>query len=945
MNILSKVTWKSLTKNKTRTGVTVLAVVLATATLTAVLTLGISLQNYLVRDTVYRTGDYYTMFYYATDAQKQDLLRNEKAASVADYQALGFFIPEGTPSNWSSFILAAGNKAFFETMPVHLVEGRLPKNSHEIVIPDCRQETLEYFGYSATVGSEITLELSTIFDDSQGLGSYHNAMADYPAPIPERTVTKTYTIVGIVHENPFSQDDGAVSPNLSTLLTAADGSQGDPIWHWLYVKTNNVRDVRSAFTDTAYGLYRESNSALLALYGMSSYGQNYTTWIFSACAALIVIILAASVCPIYTAFSISVSERTKQFGLLSSVGATKKQLRKSVLFEALFVCAAGIPLGLLLGFGGIAIAIRGLERYIANLFLHTAEHTAVYAVASPLVILAAAGVSSGMVFLSAWVPAKRAARVTPITAIHQDRDYQVRGKDAKLGRLSWKIWGFPGTMARKYYRVSRKKYRATVISLAISVALFLSATALSTQLHNVVNAIVPAENFDIVFRGSPEEMEAVRKLDSTSRSAYQDSWIYYSLWNEASLSPEFWEAKAAISRHFPDSYYAPDATHLYVQYLEDEVLRAYLIDACLDPAPYFAETDPAALVCETVYRTPYYPIGDAWTYDTFQIYPICENAQPAFLLSNVEYGALEQALPMEAGTGYWNSEFLLYEDVPLVKVWPMMELPGEEAGTLIMEPKEDQALYFEMVRDTDPQNTPVIHFYPYDINAKIRSEMPAVTTEDMTPRFHFGRRINLLPYGIAKPESMITVVLPLSKAPKADIYSPGLMLSTSNHRETKAYLDAIPDSEYIDYIEAEESGRSMVLLIDTFSYSFLILVSLICGAGVFNTVSTNLTLRRRDFGTLLSLGMKEKELRRMVASECVQYGMRSLLWGTSIGLAAGFGLSFAIPNSCSAAFPVPWLSITVAILAVFLIVFASMAYSLSKLRKESPMEAIRHENL
>lgn len=933
MNILSKVTWKALTKNKTRTGVTILAVVLATAMLTAVLTLGGSIRDYLVRDTVYRTGDYYTMFYYATDEQKQELLRNETISSVADYQALGFFMPEGTPSNWSSFLLAAGDETFFETMPVHLVEGRLPETSSELVIPDGRQDALEYFGYPTAVGSEITLELSTIYDDSQGLGTYQSAIADFP--IPQRTFEKTYTIVGVVRENPFGQDGGEISPNLSTLLTFADGNQGTPIWHQLYVKTHRIRDV---LPGTAYGLYAVSNRSLLALYGMDPHGQNFTLWIGAACTALIAIILVASACPIRTAFSISVSERTKEFGLLSSIGATKKQIRKSVLFEALFVCAAGIPLGLLLGFGIIATAIRGLERYIANLFLHTAGHAAIYAIASPIAFLVAVAVSAGMVFLSAWVPAKRAAKVTPIAAIRQEDDYRVRPKDVK--KFSWKLWGFPGAMARKYYRVSRNKYRATVLSLAISTALFLAAATLSTQLHSAISNAIPTENFDMVFRGTPEDMEDIRTLSSVSRCAYRDSWIYYPLWDADSLSPEFLEAKTTIQNHFPQGYYTPDDSFLCIQYLEDAVLREYLTQEGIDPAPYFDEANPAALVCESVYTTPYYQVGDEWIHDVFRIYPVSENGEPPFLLSNQEYGALEQALPTEDGLGYWDSEFLLDGSTPLVKVWPVMEAPGEESGTISLLPKEEQALYFELVKDTGAP--PVVRFYSYDPDAKTRAEAPTATAGISTPRFHFGQRINRLPYGIEQPGSMINLILPLSKAPKMEANMPCLTLNTSNHRATKAYLDALPDGSYTDYIAEEESSRSMVLLIDAFSYGFLALISLICAAGTFNTVSTNITLRRRDFGTLLSLGMKKKELRQMVARECVQYGLRALLWGVPTGLAAGFGISLAMG---AAILPIPWLGLAVVTLATFLIVFISMLYSLFKLHGQSPMESIRQENL
>lgn len=70
---------------------------------------------------------------------------------------------------------------------------------------------------------------------------------------------------------------------------------------------------------------------------------------------LIAIIMFGSIALIGNSFSISVNERKRQYGLLSSIGATRKQLRRNVLYEASVLSAIGIPIGVLAGIGGMSV--------------------------------------------------------------------------------------------------------------------------------------------------------------------------------------------------------------------------------------------------------------------------------------------------------------------------------------------------------------------------------------------------------------------------------------------------------------------------------------------------------------------------------------------------------------------------------------------------------------
>ena len=213
-----------------------------------------------------------------------------------------------------------------------------------------------------------------------------------------------------------------------------------------------------------------------------------------------------SVSLIYNAFSISVSERTKQFGLLTSVGATAKQLRKMVLFEALAVSAVGIPLGILVGIGGIGITLL----LIGDKFSSTirADIPTRLCVSWQAVVIAAV-IALVTVLDSAWIPSKRATRVSAVAAIRQHMDIKSDGKSGKTPELAYKLFGLPGVIAGKYYKRSRKKYRATVVSLFMSIVLFVSAAAFTDYLTESAAGGLAVDSFDLVYGTDTDGSDAM----------------------------------------------------------------------------------------------------------------------------------------------------------------------------------------------------------------------------------------------------------------------------------------------------------------------------------------------------------------------------------------------------------------------------------------------------
>ena len=205
----------------------------------------------------------------------------------------------------------------------------------------------------------------------------------------------------------------------------------------------------------------DTNTDLLMLSGAAQF-ESYYRMLYGLAAVIILLIMFGSVSLIYNAFSIAVSERTKQFGLLASIGATRKQIRHMVFFEAVVVALIGIPLGILAGVGGIGVTLLFIGNKFANIF---GSAVTMRLCVSPAAVVTACAVAFLTVLISAWIPSRRAMRVSAIEAIRQAADIQIKPGAVRSSKLAYRIFGLPGMLASKYYRRSRKKYRATVVKI------------------------------------------------------------------------------------------------------------------------------------------------------------------------------------------------------------------------------------------------------------------------------------------------------------------------------------------------------------------------------------------------------------------------------------------------------------------------------------------------
>lgn len=515
MNIMNKVTLQSMKKNRTRTIVTIVGIILSVSMVTAVTTIVTSLQNYLYESAVYENGNWHVMFQNMTFEKREEAAQDERVGSSAYTQYLGYAQMEASKNDFKPYLyVIGGNEETFDTLPIHLTEGRLPQNDTEIILPSHLDSD---GGVRYKLNDVLLLPLGDrisegykLFQNNPITGEYDdsgNIIITNDETLETNTL-KQFTVVGFYERPSF---ENYTAPGY-TAVTFSDLSDSSAVYDGYYT----MKNPQDAIDFSNYYFYEEeyggsTNNEVLMYQGVSQY-ETYSNSLYGMITVLIVIIMMGSIALIYNAFSISVSERTVQFGLLSSIGATKKQIRKSVRFEALVLGLIGIPLGILAGIGGIGVTFFLLGDKLKTFTTSVVGGNSVqfHMSVSWVGIAAAVVIACVTLTISVIKPAFRASRITAIEAIRSSKDIadkKADRKNHKTSKITYKIFGLPGVLAKKYYTRSSKKYRATIISLFMSIVLFVSASSFIMYLTSSVNNVYYRADCDITAGISADNME------------------------------------------------------------------------------------------------------------------------------------------------------------------------------------------------------------------------------------------------------------------------------------------------------------------------------------------------------------------------------------------------------------------------------------------------------
>lgn len=832
MNIFHKVALQSLKKNRTRTFVTITGVALSAALFTAVATFGVSLIQYLIQNSISKSGDWHVQFADVDARFIQERAGDGDVIDTVSYENIGYALLDGAKSPEKPYLFLAGfTDSAYDKLPVSLISGRMPENPEEILIPN-------HIAIKADVRIPVGQPLHLTVGSREKDGKTLSQLDAYSQGEKlTGAAEKTYTVVGTYERAGFEGHD---APGYTAITKSNDAHR-----YSLFVTLDNPRKANAYTKSFANGPAYALNENVLRFYGVSD-NRIFNAALFSVGGVVTAIVLISSVFLIYNSFHISLNERTHQFGILMSVGATAKQLRSSVLFEGTCIGLLGIPLGVAAGIGGTALILPLVARNFATISVSDIPLSLSISVPA---LAAAAAISLMTIFISAYIPARKAAATPVMECIRQTNEIKTQAKDMRTSRLSRRIYGLEGILALKNFRRNKRRYRSVVLSLTLSVALFVSGNAFGGTLKAMAKKMTVEVDGDISFytqEMSQNELLSLygklQKTEGVKQSTWQTNAIYSCVADD--LPADF------ISGNQTEPLQAP----FYAQFIEDDIYYPFIESLGFAQEEYSGKNGKTlSLVMDTSEHKTFF-----------------ENQPITFTLLSAD------------------------------------GVPAKEVSTT------------------------TVNNYPLDM-------LPF----DSTPRF------------------LILMVAPWST--KADFdgletsTKSGLTFWTDAPSQTLARLqDAITkagvtcDYTLVNLSSAVDLFRSLTFVIDVFTYAFVAMISLIAVANVFNTISTNIRMRRRELAMLRSMGMSPQRFNRMMRFECIFYGLRTLLFGIPLASA----LSWLLYKAMIIAEPIddfpyrfPLKSTAISVLGVFAIVFLTMLYAAGKIRKENIIDALKNDQI
>lgn len=873
MNILNKLTSNYLKLNKKRTIVTIIGIILSGAMITAVATLAVSFRSFMLDVEISQDGAWEAIFKDVKTGDIGEIVHDKRFTNVMLMAPVG--MAKNPYSDDPFLYIKAYSKEALENMKIRLIEGSLPENENEIVLSNTFFDEKEN---EPKIGDTITLDIGKRMSDGYEL--IGSAEEENETFVKEET--KSYVVCGKIKRPDFETSTDHYTSGV-TLLNETKPITKEKVdigviskdVKKLYDDTEEIADELGLYTKNAIG--GKTYQIKYNTYVLTYKGVNRTTgfqgMLYSVCGILIVVIMVGSILVIYNSFAISVSERKKQFGMLSSVGATKKQIQKSVLYEGMVLGGIGIPIGILSGIGGIGITLKIVNELLKPMMTEGNINFNLHLVVSWQSIVIAAILIAVTIYLSVMIPAKRASKISPIEAIRGNDDIKIKAKKLKTRKWIRKLFGIEGELALKNLKRSKKKYRTTVISLMISIILFISVSGFVGYMYNGFDSLYKSVDYDYsiyVYGAQDEAQKQVKK----------------------ELKDRIEQSKNIDKLSIVESIYA--YTQLTEDRLDSNMQKA--IKEKEQVKQYFYEEDGK------------YRIGA-------NVITLNEKQMKDYL-KQLGITKLE------------DNQVILINYVDLL-------MSAKIEGNLTnLKEKENITLKAE-------------------IREKQNSKDDEVKYKEVTKDFEIVKVTDKMPFGVSNIGNPTLIVVTTNKGIENlsnDIYT-HMYFTAKDEGALEEELKEIEKantnlSMYIENVKQEiQSQRNLKLIINIFLYGFIALISAIGIANIFNTISTNINLRKREFAMLKSIGMTEKGFKKMLDLECIFYGTKALLLGLPIGILVCYLINQGFGNLVEFAFSLPWVSIIISIVSVYLVVFITMLYSSGKMKKENIIDTLRDENI
>lgn len=872
MNLLNKLTITNLKLNKKRIIVTIIGIILATALITAVAGMVTSFRQTLINWTIKTDGNYHYSF---KNVPSEELKYIENNRSIENYyltQGIGYAKLNESKNEYKPYLYVMSyNNGALKNAPIDLVEGRLPQNENELVISE---HIITNGKVNYKIGQKISLEMGERLSENSKLDQqnpYNKDEEEFNFKF-----NKTYEIVGIMQRQKNNVEPYS-APGYTVITYLDDSNIKENTNIYVLLNKNKLKDRYKVFADilnipedlaeknvkgtitiekfdklNETAKYKfEINKDLLRFQALE-FGDSILSTLYALSIIIISIIIVTSVFCIRNSFAISITEKMKQYGMLASVGATSKQIKKNVFYEALILSVIAIPIGVLCGMLAVCIVLKVISAILAEslngmIFVYSIPWAAI----GISVILAMI-----TIFLSARKSAKRAAKVSPIEAIRSNEDIKVKSKKLRSPKIIKKIFGVGGDIAYKNLKRNKKKYRTTVISIVVSVAIFIPTSTFINYAFKTSSMYYQygEARYNLVVRVQKQNQvdnESINKIIEL------DGIKEYSIQRSVIASVDIKDVKySSMGREYIGKFEeegGSTTTNFSIYSVDKEEYNRYISKLGLK---YDDVKDKAIL------------INSAITY--------VENDKGKYI----------------------NTKFEPYE----YKVGDIIKVK------LVGDGIEDKNTQIEIAKTTDK--------VPMGFEGRTSNGYLIVSNE------WIEQNSNYLLNGIE------------------------LYINCNNSDVLEENIRKIDKNLNITNIDSYiREQKAMWIVIAIFLYGFITVISLIGVTNIFNTITTNMNLRSKEFANLKSIGMTTKEFNRMIRLESIFYGTKSLLIGIPIGTLLSYLMFKAFGESVDFGFIFPVSGVSISIIAVFVLIISIMKYSLNKINKQNIIETIRKDNI
>lgn len=932
MNLMKTLTLKNLKLNRKRTIVTIVGIILATALLSALVTLVSSFQYSMIEYQKQKGGDFHVKFSNVKMSELSEFKNNRNIESTFETMGMGFAKLDGCKNEDKPYAyVMATDEAGFERGCFKLIEGRMAKNEDEIVIP----RHLKTNGrIDIKVGDEITLDVGKRYDSNTEGVIWENSAYEHEAETLTDIVTKHYKVVGIMERPGYGMEDysaaGYTFVTYSDELAAIDNgtkSEADTtltvysrytqkalrnkdavtadiigVDEKLFAKANNSSVEMTAEESDRF--LKEMENAKYDIY-MNGFLISYECVfpidgtfkaLFTVATVVALIIILTSVYCIKNSFNISITEKIRQYGMLASVGATRRQIKSSVKTEAAMLGVVGIPVGTMSGILASLILVKVVNALSAGwLNFALSFHTSL-----PALILAVI-LSIATIYFSATGSARRAAKVTPLEAIRNTKEIKIKSAKLKTPAIIGRIWGIGGVISYKNIKRNKKKYRTTVTSIVICSVTFIVISYFMSMAFSVVGMSYASVDYNIGINMSCKKDLDIEKLSEllSGIEGAEDYLVgagYYFDVDKPEYTKEYGEYCGQLYDDSEDV-----SQEFLITVLNDKSYDKYASDAGIKNA------DTGAILVNK---------------GTFDVY---NEKSSKYVKEEMELYKYKAGDTIRCG-------YNVYEDA----VDDDNAVEGDtESSTEDNSGYVDEETINKGVRKTvDVTIAGVTDKVPTCYNGYGNTSLLFMNQKGFESLWADGKSGNEFKPGNAIYSAYVV-------AENADEYQDTLEKETAENPEYSQI------SFYVSNMDKQmRDEKSLFTLLGVFAYGLIVVIALIGITNIINTLSTGMELRSREFATLRSIGMTDKQFAGMVRLESVFISVKALVIGVPLGILISYLLCVMMNRMDDAIiYEPPYKAIILCIVVVIILIYAIMKLSMTKLRHNNIIETIKNENL